>query len=728
MRPRGPRNPLRRARRAYLGTAVLAALSLVSAAAPAAAAPTVAEGGVATRSADAPGAPGISSAWTTGAKNGVGTSTTTNSKVWHTLGQGILNEVYYPRLDVPNVQDMQFVVSDGQSFTELERDATTHRIELVTPNALKYRQINTDKDGRYRITKTYVTDPQRSVLMIRTRFEVLRGGPLQLYALYNPSLDGSGMGDTGATSGGALVAGDDDVSSALVSSTGFTAATSGYSGTSSDGYQDLDSDHTLSTTHDRATEPGNLVQTAQVPVETDTTFTLALGFGDSRRAARDAADASLRTGFGAVERAYTTGWNRWLSSLKTPPTSVTSRDLRTQYNVAAMTLKSQEDKSYRGAFVASSSIPWGGSVNADDCCTAGYHLVWARDLYQTATAMIALGDEAAANRALDYLLEVQQNDDGSFPQNTWLDGTPHWQSLQMDEVALPIVLAWQLGRTDAETWSRLKKSADFIVANGPATPQERWEEEGGHSPSTIAAQIAGLVTAADIARANGDDAAAERYLRTADEWQSKVSDWTFTTTGPHGDGRYYERVDDDGNPNNGHQLCLNNGGGCHDERAIVDAGFLELVRLGVKAPDNPRILASLPEVDEHLRVQTPNGPGFYRYNHDGYGETADGGPYTGAGVGRLWPLLTGERGEYAVAAGKDAGVYLETMARMANEGYLIPEQVWDRPSAHGFTFGEGTGSATPLAWSMSQFVRLAHNIDAGRNLETPSVVAERYVR
>ncbi|MBA8825599.1 glucoamylase [Saccharopolyspora lacisalsi] len=703
--------------KASLWTATLAALATVTATVPAAAAAP-----------DAPGAPGIASAWTTGAKNGVGTSTTVDSKVWHTLGQGNLNEVYYPQLDVPNVQDMQFVVSDGQGFTELERDATNHETRMADPRALEYQQVNTDKDGRYRITKTYVTDPQRSVITMRVRFEALSGGPLQLYALYNPSLAGSGMGDSGATDSGALVASDGDVASALVSSTGFDAATSGYSGTASDGYQDLADDHRLTATYDRASQPGNLVQTARIPVGTDTTFTLALGFGDDRGAARRAANASLETGFDALESDYVGGWHDYLASLNPVPESVTSRGLETQYNVAAMTLKAQEDKTHRGAFIASSSIPWGQAKNADECCTAGYHLVWARDLHHTATASLALGDEAAANRALDYLLKVQQNEDGSFPQNTWLDGEPHWTSLQMDEVALPIVLAWQLGRTDAATWTKLKKSADFIVANGPATPQERWEEEGGYSPSTIAAEIAGLVTAADIARTNGDTAAAEKYLSTADEWQRKVEEWTFTTTGPHGDGRYYERIDDDGNPNNGHELCINNGGGCHDERAIVDAGFLDLVRLGVKPADDPEILASLPEVDDRLRVETPNGPGWYRYNHDGYGETADGGPYGGQGVGRLWPLLTGERGEYELAAGRDAGKHLETMARMANEGHLIPEQVWDRSSAHGFTFGEGTGSATPLAWSMSQFIRLAHNIDAGRNLETPSVVADRYAR
>ncbi|KGI81041.1 glucoamylase [Actinopolyspora erythraea] len=674
----------------------------------------------------APGAPGISSAWTTGAKRGVGTSTTLESKVWHTLGQGILNEVYYPRLDVPNVQDMQYVVTDGRSFTELERDATTREIRLPDSRSLRYRQINTDRDGRYRITKTYVTDPRRSALLVRTRFEVLEGGPLRLYALYNPSLNGSGMGDSGATSEGTLVASDGEVASALASSNGFGAATSGYSGTASDGYRDLETDHRLDNHYDRAAEPGNLVQTARIPVGTDSTFTLALGFGADRAAAKSTARAALADGYDTARRGYDVGWHRYLASIDHVPRSVASRGLITQYNVAAMTLKSQEDKTYRGAFVASTSIPWGGAKNADSCCTGGYHLVWARDLYHTATAAMAMGDHAAANRALDYLLDVQWRQDGSFPQNTWLDGEPHWPSLQLDEVAYPIVLAHQLGRTGDAEWAKLRESADFIVENGPATPQERWEEESGYSPSTIAAEIAGLVTAADIARQHGDHRAARRYLATADEWQRKVEDWTFTTTGPHGDGEYYQRVDDDGDPNNGHRLCLNNGGGCHDERAVVDAGFLELVRLGVKPADDQAVLDSLPETDERLRVLTPNGPGWYRYNHDGYGEAAGGEPYTGEGIGRLWPLLTGERGEYEIASGDSAGTHLETMARMANEGYLIPEQVWDRKSGDGFVFGEGTGSATPLAWSMSQFVQLAHNMDAGRNLDTPAVVAHRY--
>jgi glucoamylase len=678
--------------------------------------------------ADAPGAPGIASAWTTGAKQGLGTSTTTASTVWYTIGQGITDEVYYPTADTPDVQDLQYMVTDGSTFTDLERDATAHQVSMPDPQSLTYQQTNTAGSGRYRITKTYVTDPARPTVLVRTRFQVLSGGPLALYVLFNPSLANSGGGDTGATSGGMLVGSDGSVASALAASSGFTAATNGYSGTSSDGFQDLTANHRLTAVYDTASTPGNLVQTAQVPVGTDTTFTLALAFGATRSEAAANAAASLSAGFDAVVASYQSGWHSYLSSLAPPPASVTSTGLTQQYDVAVMAVKAHEDKTFRGAFVASLTVPWGDAVNADACCTAGYHAVWARDLYEMATAEIAAGDTAAANRALDYLFSVQERADGSYPQNTRLDGTPVFGSLQMDEVADPILLAWQLGRFDAASYAKVKPSAEYLSHHGPSTPEERWEEAGGFSPATVAAEIAALVCAADIATRNNDPGAAAFYLQVADSWRAQVDAWTYTTSGHLGAGRYYVRIDDDGNPDDGHTLCIANGGGCFDERDVVDAGFLELVRLGVKAAGDPHVTDSLTVVDATIRVSTPEGDIWHRYNHDGYGETADGAPYTGAGVGRAWPVLTGERGEYALAAGQPgaAAVALATMAGSATAGHLIPEQVWDQASAHGFTFGQGTGSATPLAWAMAQFVRLAVSVSAGRVVERPAVVTARY--
>ncbi|HET9654256.1 MAG TPA: glycoside hydrolase family 15 protein, partial [Kineosporiaceae bacterium] len=444
--------------------------------------------------ATAPGAPGAGSAWTSGLKQGLGTSTTTTSKVWYTLGNGITDEVFYPQTDTPDVQDLQYLVTDGSTFTDNERDNATHTLAMPDPQSLTYQQVNTAASGRWRITKTYVTDPARSTLLIQTRFQVLTGGPLQLYLVFNPSLRGSGMGDTGVTSAGQLVGSDGSVSSALAAGPGFAATTNGYSGTTSDPWSDLTAHHALTAAYDSAPTPGNLVQAGRITVGADTTFTLALGFGASQAEASGNASASLTAGWASVAAAYQNGWHSYLAGLKPVPAAVSSAGQTQLYTIAVMALAADEDKTYRGAFVASLSTPWGEAVNADNGGVAGYHAVWARDLYQIATALIADGDTAGAGRALDYLLNVQQKADGSFPQNSWLNGTPYWGGLQLDEVSFPIILADTLGRTDAATWSKIKKAADFVVANGPSTPQERWEENAGYSPATIAAQIAGLVS------------------------------------------------------------------------------------------------------------------------------------------------------------------------------------------------------------------------------------------
>ena len=680
--------------------------------------------------AQAPGAPGIDAVWDAADKQGLGTATGTASTLWYTLGDGITDEVYYPQVDTPDTHDLQYLVTDGSSFTDQEKTDTVHDVALADVRSLSYRQTNTARNGRYRITKTYATDPARSTLLIRTRFQVLSGGPLRLYALYNPSLGGRGMGDTGASASGQLVASDGPVASALAASTGFTQQTSGYSGTPSDGFQDLTAHHALTATYGVAETPGNLVQTAELPVGGDTTFTLALGFGPTRAAAAAAAGASLSTGWDAVDGRYLAGWHDYLGSLSPPPRSVTDAGLTDLYTRAEMVLAAHEDKLHRGAFVASLTVPWGEAINADTCCVPGYHAVWARDLYETATAEIAIGDPAAANRALDYLFTTQERPDGSYPQNARLDGTPVFPSLQLDEVAYPIILAWQLGRGDAATWAKIKPTAEFLSHRGPRTPEERWEEAGGYSPSTLAAEIAGLICAAALADDNHDHGAAAYYRQVADSWQRQVVSWTFTTTGalaPHG---YFERIDDDGNPDDGHPLTVANGGGTWDERDVVDAGFLELARLGVLRADDPHITMSLPVIDATIAVDTPEGRFWHRYNHDGYGETASGAPYTGTGVGRAWPIFTGERGEYELAAGDpaDAAGLLRTMAASADAGGLIPEQVWDQPDADGFALGRGTGSATPLAWSEAQFIRLAVSLSAGRDVETPAIVADRYAR
>ncbi|MFL6211489.1 MAG: glycoside hydrolase family 15 protein [Pyrinomonadaceae bacterium] len=672
-------------------------------------------------------APGRDAQWLSAGKDGVGTSNTLDSRVWFTLREGIMTEVYYPTVDVANVQELQFFVLAPDKF-ESESESTIHRIEVLDPRALSFRQINTAKSGEYTITKTYTTDPERHTVLIDVQFKSRKPGtPYALLLRYDPSLNNSGMHDSAWTQGDALLAADADKASALISSTGFIEATNEYYGSGSMlNFMSHPWSGLFSHKYVRAVD-GNVVQLAQV--RHNRPFTLALAFGKEPDEALKNARASLAKGFARCRAEYEKGWHDYVGTLRRVAVKY-----QAQFDMAAMVLRAHEDKTYRGAQIASLTVPWGGGANANEPNVGGYHLVWSRDLYQVATALYALGDKAGADRALDYLFRVQQKADGSFPQNSWLDGRPFWGSLQLDEVAYPLILAYQLGRTDNETWTKhVKPAADFLVKTGPRTPQERWEEKPGYSPATIAAEIAGLVCAAEIARRNDAQAAAAIYLATADDWQRNVERWTATVTGKHGDGNYYLRITENDNPNDGQMMNAGNGGGDHDEREYVDAGFLELVRLGLKRADDPLIVKSLAVIDQVIKVETPNGPLWYRYNHDGYGEMDDGRPWNFdghyTGKGRLWALLAGERGEYELARGDRAAAEarLGHMLGFANEGLMLPEQVWDRQTGP-FKFGEGTGSATPLAWTMGQFIRLAVNLDEGRNIETPDLVAARYVQ
>jgi glucoamylase len=637
-------------------------------------------------------AQGADAHWPTAAKNGFGTSTTLNSKVWFTLANGVMTEVFYPALDTPNVQTLQLHIAIGGKV-ETEIDDTFHQLELPNPNSLTFRQVNTSKTNEYTITKTYVTDPRRNTVLIDLDFNNRGGAQLSVY--YDPSMNNSGMHDSAWTEGDALVAVDGNKASALISNCGFGEI--------------------------KTTAEGNVVHIASLKRER---CTLALGFGETIAQAARAARFSLARGFEAIRREYENGWRRYVATL--PRIAKHQR----QFNMAAMVLKGLEDKTVRGASIASPSAPWGGGPNANEPTVSGYHAVWARDLYHVATAFDAIGDRVTANRLLDYLFRIQQKRDGSFPQNSWVDGRPIGGGLQMDQVALPLVLAYQLRRNDRRSWLRhIKPAADFILRRGPRTDQDRWEEKPGYSPSSIAAQIAGLVCAGEIARINGDRSSAKAYFETADKWAENVERWTATESGFTG-RPHYIRITENQDPNDGAKMEINSSSLRVDERRIVDAGFLELVGLGVKGPRDPFIVNSLTVIDQMISVKTPAGEAWYRYNHDAYGETQDGAKYDGrTGMGRLWTLLTGERGEYEIAAGDIAGARkrLDTMAGFANDGLMIPEQVWDLKTGP-FRFGAGTGSATPLAWSMAQFIRLAMNIEKGRNLETPKVVATRYAQ
>jgi glucoamylase len=696
----------------------------------------------------APGAPGAKHTWAPADKHGFGTARQLAGNAYFTLRQASLSEIYYPDLSTPGFRGLQFAITDGHRFLDRETvDDDPAHVEPVAPGVsakvepidgtLAYRQVT--RTARWKLTKTWIADPARATVLARVRLQSLTGRKLRLYVLADPAPGDDGNDDRGTSEAKRLIAYDDAAASAVAADPALKQTSSGYRGTASDPWRDLRADKRLSGYN--AKQPGNVVQGARTRLTglgDRQRMTLAIGFGRDADAATAAADASLDRGFWPAFARYAGGWRDYVASLKDPPGTVTgSAELRRVYRQSLMVLAALEDKLHRGASIAAPNMPWvWGTLTLEGNQFSGpYHLVWPRDFYHVATAQKAAGDDAAATRLLDFLWAVQKPD-GSWWQNTRVDGTPHWTSEQLDEISLPIVLAWWLDRRGSADWEHIRSAADYVIANGPDTGQERWENQAGWSPNTIATEIAGLICAADVARANGDNARAAAYEAKADEWQQKVEDWTATDNGPYDPKPYYLRVTKDANPNAGTMYGLgDNFPRPVDQREIVDNSFLGLVLFGVKAWDDQTVLNSLTVGDstsaEPLPVDTPSGRIWHRFTFDGYGETASGGDWdifpTAARqtLGRAWPILTGERGEYELFAGRDAMPYLRTIARTANDGLMLPEQVWDgRPP--GAEPGKGTRSATPLAWTHAQFVRLAWSIQAGTPIERPQLVACRY--
>ena len=688
----------------------------------------------------APGAPGAKAAWSPADKHGFGTSRTAESEVWFTLRPGELSEVYHPDLGTPALRNLEFVVTDGTGRAE-RTSAVAGTTRVPDPRVPAHEQVDVSPTGGWRMVRRYVTDPARDSVLVDVVFTSLDGRPYGVHGVADPNLTNGGDDDRAIVAGGGdLVAWDGATAMSLAADTGFDDATVGHAGTS-DGGTDLVADGRLDARY-REAGPGNVVLTARLAgvtgLDGQQGAVLALGFGPERGAASAAAAESLADGFEAAQTTYAQGWHDYLDGLHDAPQA--AADVLDAYWASVVVNAASEDKRNPGAFVASPSMPWAWGAEVPDLSSPSeaYHLVWSRDLYQHATALLAAGDRAAADRALDFLQLRQQRPDGSFPQNSDVHGAMVWDNLQLDEVALPLVLAWQLGRTDPATLERVRRSAEFLVGYAgerpaPWSPQERWENQSGYSPGTIAAEVAGLVCAADLARRAGDQAAADRWLATARDWAARVESWTVTATGPLSAEPYYLRLTKDGNPNAGTVYNVGDGGGDLDQRAVVDPSFLELVRLGVRRADDPVVRNTVAVVDRELGVQTPAGQFWHRFTDDGYGEDAAGGPWrlsdpgSQQTTGRAWPIFAGERGEYELLAGDgDPAARLRAMAAAANDGLMIAEQVWDQhpPSGEpGFPPGEGTFSATPLTWSHAQLVRLAWSIDAGRPVERPTVVA-----
>jgi glucoamylase len=747
------------------------------------------------------------STWAYSGKTGVGASyeayvdgaykaggkTGAVSKVWFSIADGVLTETMYGLIHEAQIKQMRIAVQTTSGLA-VEGADTTSKTEYLhvdaagRPLSPAYRITTTDKQDRFVIEKRIFTDPDRNALFVRVTVKALKG-PVTSTLLLEPHMANTGGGDTGSASTTALAAYEGKAYLSLRGTKPFAKA-------SASRLKDNDAVAGLNATTSSA--KGAIVLTGQLPaVAKEATFDFAIGFGPDARMADAIAAATLKTGYAEVLARFNgegarVGWEDYLASLtELPRLREASEDGGKLVQASALMLKVQEDRTHAGALIASLSNPWGDTVDATQSST-GYKAVWPRDFYQCATALAALGDRETPLAAFRYLPTVQvgpktlgnKGDGGWFLQKSHVDGAPEWVGVQLDQTAMPIMLGWKLwklgwlpeAQLKAYYGKMLKPAADFLVKGGkvdlgwnhatitpPFTQQERWEEQGGYSPSTTAAVIAGLVVAGDIAEAAGDKASAALYRKTADDHSGKVEARMVTTKGRFGDGHYYLRLNSDQDPDNKSKVEARNGQQAVPEDQMLDAGFLELVRYGVRRADDPAIVASLPKLDDEAmenlyRVRysfTFPGvdgtfPGWRRYGLDGYGEDTDTGANYGADGqmrpgqrGRVWPIFTGERGHYELAlaglGGKpDAAAlkrirdtYVKAMELFANEGLLLPEQVWDgvgAESGHGYTRGKGTDSATPLAWSHAEYVKLLRSVSDGQVWDTYAPVKARFSR
>jgi glucoamylase len=697
----------------------------------------------------APGWPGIPPRWTSSAKTGVGTALARHSKVWFTISHGILNEVYFPRVDQACTRDFEFLVTNGQDFFSEEKRHCTFENRPLEIGVPAYELANTDISGRYRIHKEILTDPYRNVVLQKVRFEPLKGELVdyRLYALLSPHLANCGDHNTGWVGDYKGVpmffAEVDGAALALGCSAPWKKMSVGFVGYS-DGWRDISDHFEMQWEYDRA-ENGNIACTGEIDIAAcNGEFITAVGFGAIVAEAGLQVRSTLQEDYAERRQNYVLHWKDWQDTLLKLDDPQRENDL---YRASTAVLRTHESKDFLGGIIASLSIPWGFSKGDEDL--GGYHLIWPRDLVETAGAMLAAGAVQDAVRVLRYL-ETTQEADGNWAQNLWLDGRPYWSGIQMDETAFPILLLDLLRREAPKElgkierwWPMVRKAAGFIVRNGPVTQQDRWEEDGGFSPFTLAAEVSALLAAADIADILGHSETATTLRDVADSWNENIERWTYATGGELaaqlGIEGYYVRIappvtDAAASPTQGFVPIKNRPPGKNMEQAfrVISPDSLALVRFGLRAPNDPRILNTIRVIDSLLRVQLPQGKCWYRYNGDGYGEHEDGSPFNGTGIGRPWPMLSGERAHYELAAGnrEEAEALLCMMERSTSgQSRLIPEQVWDTtdfPALELFR-GKPSGSACPLVWAHAEYIKLRRSLRDGKIFDQPPQTVQRYL-
>jgi glucoamylase len=382
----------------------------------------------------APGGPGAPSYFDLARKDCLGTAAGTRSKVWFTVADGVLSDVYEPTIDNTNVSTLQYIVTDGATFTDLQTRDMSYTV-AADRTGMACTVTSTDAQHGFRLVTTYITDPARDTVLMRTRLEDVPGsstklGSLRLYARLDAHVNGNGGGgsqNAGANSGVVDASGIPVIFStntatnavnrdyavptymALAARPAPSAASVGYAGTASDGLTQLDTTHAL-TTYSSAPD-GHVVATEEV-ARAGRPVVLALGFGRTQAGSVSVAARSLSDRFGRTAVEYRHGWTAYDAGLNRPPrifpglTRSQAASLDRHYWLSANVLRASADKTFPGAIVASLASPWGQAVPAgvlaggEPSYFGSYREVFARDLYEAFTGLLADGDIATARAAI----------------------------------------------------------------------------------------------------------------------------------------------------------------------------------------------------------------------------------------------------------------------------------------------------------------------------------------
>jgi glucoamylase len=593
----------------------------------------------------AKGKPGAKPRWTSGAKTLVGTAASSRSRIWYTIGNGILNEIYFPDVDQANTRSVRFLVADASGFFSDEEWDATHNVQWLETGIPSCKIETRCKLGKYTIEKEIVTDPVRDTLMMRVHFRP-SVPELRLYLFVDVH-----MGDRGADNSAwagtykgekLLIASRDRTCLAAMSNPPLLQSSCGYIG-KSDGFTLLSHHQPLSESN--TAMEGNVAMTGEIDYSaSEGQFLISLACGSDPAEAAQQARAGVLQDFDTTRELFAQHWKA--DQGKYDDIADLSGESLDMYRVSTAVLETHQSKRFPGGFVASLSLPWGFARSDDD--VGGYHVLWPRDMVETAMGKLASGDARSARSTLFYL-NCTEDEHCGWSQDMWLDGTPHWGAIQMDGMALPIFSQTSCGAT--------RRSMAMMQLPWSATPAS-FSSNMGRSRSRIAgrrcraihptpwqprSQHSWRLQTLKSSQVRWPKQSSCDRLRMA--WNDSIDEFTYvegTTLAKKYeiDGYYVrmmppERVQtENGDGFNLKMPNLPSDSKIHHAVDIVSPDAIALVRFGLRTASDPRITSTVKLLDATLKRATKTGAVWIRSTNDGYGEKVDGSPFDKNGVGR----------------------------------------------------------------------------------------------